>query len=125
MQVREGNPISLEQGATAVAPADALHRYPPGDLVIWIFILAELLVFGIFFASYAFTRLNHVQLFNQYQLTLDRDAALINTQALFKGQLIGDWFMGLRGVRGIWRWVIITWLFVFGGLITLALVLTY
>jgi nitric oxide reductase NorE protein len=58
------------------------ERYPPGDLAIWIFILAELLVFAIFFAAYAFTRMNNVELFNQYQLTLDRNSALINTLVL-------------------------------------------
>jgi len=57
-------------------------RYPPGDLVIWIFILAELGVFAAFFGAYAITRMQHVALFNLYQLTLDRDAALINTFAL-------------------------------------------
>lgn len=93
VQVRENNPVSLEPGASAVVSADTLNPYPPGDLVIWIFILAELLVFGIFFASYAFTRLNHVELFNQYQLTLDRDAALINTLAL----LTSSYFV-IRGV---------------------------
>ncbi len=60
-------------------------KYPPGDLAIWIFILAELAVFAIFFASYAFTRMNHVELFNQFQQQLDRDAALINTLALITG----------------------------------------
>ncbi len=58
------------------------NKWPPGDLVIWIFIMAELLVFGIFFAAYAFTRANHVELFNTYQATLDRNAALLNTLAL-------------------------------------------
>jgi nitric oxide reductase NorE protein len=59
------------------------HRtYPPGDLAIWIFILAELLVFAIFFAAYAFTRVGHVELFNTYQQTLDTNAALANTLAL-------------------------------------------
>ena len=58
------------------------RRTPPGDLAIWIFIMAELLVFAIFFATYAFTRAGHVELFNQYQLTLDRNLALINTLAL-------------------------------------------
>lgn len=67
--------------------------YPPGDLAIWIFILAELLVFAIFFAAYAFTRMAHVELFNQYQATLDRDAALINTLAL----LTSSYFV-VRGV---------------------------
>lgn len=57
-------------------------RYPPGDLAIWVFILAELAAFGAFFGAYAFTRMQHVELFNQYQLTLDKTAALINTFAL-------------------------------------------
>ncbi|MCK4707855.1 MAG: cytochrome c oxidase subunit 3 family protein [Gammaproteobacteria bacterium] len=58
------------------------RRTPPGDLAIWIFILAELLVFAIFFATYAFTRSSNVELFNASQLTLDRNLALINTLTL-------------------------------------------
>jgi nitric oxide reductase NorE protein len=58
------------------------RQYPPGDLAIWIFIMAELLVFAVFFSAYAFTRTSHVELFNTYQLSLDTDAALINTLAL-------------------------------------------
>ena len=57
-------------------------RYPPGDLAIWVFILAELAAFAAFFGAYAFTRMQHVELFNHFQATLDRDAALINTFAL-------------------------------------------
>ena len=44
--------------------------------------------------------------------------------ALLKGQLVGDWFMGLRRVRGWWRWVVLVWLFVTGSLITIAFVLS-
>ncbi len=58
------------------------HARPPGDLAIWIFICAELLVFAVFFASYAFTRANHVELFNEWQQHLNRNYALINTLAL-------------------------------------------
>jgi len=39
-------------------------------------------VFAVFFAAYAFTRMNHVELFNEFQLNLDRQAALLNTFAL-------------------------------------------
>ena len=46
------------------------------------FILAELLVFAVFFSVYAFTRASHVELFNSMQQTLDTNAALINTLAL-------------------------------------------
>ncbi len=66
----------------AGTPKDPAGRYPPGDLAIWIFILAELAVFAAFFASYAFTRMGHVELFDTYQATLDRRAALFNTLAL-------------------------------------------
>ena len=41
---------------------------PPGDLAIWIFILAELSVFGLLFVVYAFTRRHNLELFNLYQL---------------------------------------------------------
>ncbi len=54
----------------------------PGDLAIWFFIMAELLVFGVFFIVYVFVRSNNVELFNTYQLELHRMAGAINTIAL-------------------------------------------
>jgi len=85
------------------------NRWPPGDLVIWIFIMAELLVFGVFFSAYAFTRANHVELFNTYQLTLDRNAALINTVALitssyFVVRAVAD--IRANDSRGCFRWLL-------------------
>lgn len=47
-------------------------------------------------------------------------ALLVLGIALVKGHLVGDFFMGLHGLRGPWRWVIIIWLTLLGGLITLA-----
>ena len=73
---------------TAPASPDAAPARPPqagdlpGDLAIWVFIFAELLAFGVFFASYAFTRASNVALFNEMQLTLDRGAGAINTVLL-------------------------------------------
>lgn len=57
-------------------------RYPPGDLAIWFFIFAELLVFGVLFITYAVVRSRHVDLFNESQLLLDRHLGLINTLVL-------------------------------------------
>ena len=54
----------------------------PGDFAIWIFIFAELLVFGIFFLIYAVVRAQNVELFNQYQDTLNREVGAINTVLL-------------------------------------------
>ena len=87
----------------------AARRYPPGDLALWIFILAELLVFGVFFAAYAFTRAQHVQLFNTYQATLDRNSALANTLVLitasyFVVRAIGAIRSGRVRVASGWLW---------------------
>jgi len=57
----------------------------PGDLAVWLIILAELLTFGIFFLSYAFARSLDVALFNQSQRTLDLNSGAINTVLLITG----------------------------------------
>ena len=54
----------------------------PGDLAIWFFIFMELLVFGIFFIVYAVVRSQNIALFNQYQLTLNRELGAANTLLL-------------------------------------------
>nr|WP_232023990.1 cytochrome c oxidase subunit 3 family protein [Sulfurivermis fontis] len=54
----------------------------PGDFAIWIFIFAELLVFGVFFLAYAFARANNVELFNESQVHLDRLSGAVNTVVL-------------------------------------------
>jgi len=61
---------------------EAAQRYPPGDLAVWVFILAELLVFALFFTAYAFARLQDLELINEFQQHLDRRSAFINTLAL-------------------------------------------
>ena len=61
----------------------AIEKEPlPGDLAIWFFIMAEMLVFGVFFIVYVFVRSDNIELFNTYQLELHRIAGVINTMAL-------------------------------------------
>ena len=57
-------------------------RLLPGDFAIWFFIFAELLVFGITFISYAIVRVQNVEMFNQFQLTLNRELGAANTLLL-------------------------------------------
>ena len=59
-----------------------LPRLLPGDFAIWFFIFAELLVFAIAFLSYAVVRVQNVEMFNQYQLTLNRELGAANTLLL-------------------------------------------
>ncbi len=66
----------------------------PGDLAIWFFILAEMLAFAVFFASYAFARAHNPALFDLYQQTLDRNAGALNTVLL----ITGSWFV-VRAVQ--------------------------
>ena len=63
--------------SSSIAPAS-----PPalqGDVAVWVFLLAELLAFGVFFLAYAFARARHPQLFDAAQASLDRRSGLINT----------------------------------------------
>jgi nitric oxide reductase NorE protein len=58
------------------------RRHPPGDLAIWVFILAELAAFALLFILYGVVRAKQVGLFNEMQLTLDRNAGALNTVLL-------------------------------------------
>lgn len=78
--------------STISAPSEIVEsKRLPGDLAIWIFILAEMLAFAVFFSAYAFARASNVELFNQYQQTLDRNAGALNTVLL----ITGSWFVVL------------------------------
>ena len=68
----------------------------PGDFAIWLFIYAELLVFGVFFISYAVVRSQHVALFNESQLLLDARLGLLNTLVL-----ISSSYFVVRAVHAI------------------------
>lgn len=70
----------------------------PGDLALWIFIFAEMLVFGVLFVAYAFTRAKNVALFNESQLTLSQTSGAINTLVL----ITSSYFV-VRGVSAIKR----------------------
>jgi len=68
----------------------------PGDLAIWFFIFMELLVFGIFFIAYAVMRLQNIEMFNHYQLTLNRELGAVNTLLL----ITSSYFV-IRAVQAI------------------------
>ncbi|MBI3285030.1 MAG: cytochrome c oxidase subunit 3 family protein [Burkholderiales bacterium] len=74
--------MSSELSISPPATVPTGKRSLPGDLAMWCFILAELLVFGIFFLAYAYTRARHVAMFNSSQLELDRVSGAMNTLLL-------------------------------------------
>lgn len=65
-----------------IAIAEIKPKLLPGDLAIWFFIFMELLVFGIFFIVYSVIRTQNIELFNYYQLTLNRELGAANTLLL-------------------------------------------
>lgn len=83
---------------TVAMPSPKHDDALPGDLAIWIFILAEMLAFGVLFVAYAFTRAHNVELFNESQLTLNRTAGVINTLVL----ITSSYFV-VQGVYAIKR----------------------
>jgi nitric oxide reductase NorE protein len=84
---------------------------------MWFFIMVELVVFGLFFAAYAFARSANVPLFNEYQATLDLRAGFVNTLALITASYLvvrsvaairvgaagacTAWLLGALGLGGV------------------------
>ncbi|MCO6413088.1 MAG: cytochrome c oxidase subunit 3 family protein [Thiogranum sp.] len=93
-------PVQLQPDVNAIAtpPAPRRVRDLPGDFAIWIFIYAELLVFGVFFLAYAFARAGNVELFNEHQQFLDRTTGAVNTLVLITSSLFA-----VRAVEAIRR----------------------
>lgn len=86
--------IAMHPNADTVAVAPRL----PGDLAVWLIILAELLTFAILFLSYAFARAHDVALFNASQSSLDLNSGAINTVLL----ITGSWCV-VHAVRAVRR----------------------
>ena len=78
----------MSEISPATEQASASSKRLPGDLAIWFFIMAELVAFAVFFSAYAFTRAKHVEMFNLYQQTLDRDLGALNTVLLKKNKRV-------------------------------------
>ena len=72
----------MDATTTLTEPLIDEPRLLPGDFAIWFFIFAELLVFGIAFMSYAIVRVQNVEMFNEFQLTLNRELGAANTLLL-------------------------------------------
>ena len=92
-------PVSIAIPMMCAEMHDSTHSgYPPGDLAIWFFIFAELLVFGTLFVTYAVVRSHNLELFNESQLMLDQHLGLINTLVL-----ISSSFLVVKAVNAIGR----------------------
>lgn len=82
---------------TAVEPARPVRRLP-GDLAMWIFILAELAVFGILILAFAVTQMLQIDLFRDSRQALDSSTGLALTLGLLTSGLFAA--LAVEQVRG-------------------------
>lgn len=66
-------------------------RRLPGEQGVWVFIAADMAMFGLLFVSFMLERSKNVELFNQSQLALNDNYGGINTLIL----LTSSWFVAL------------------------------
>ncbi len=82
-----------EQGVARARPEKML----PGEEGVWILVLGDMIVFGLFFITYLYYRAQETDLFNHAQALLNLHFGVINTLLL----LTSSWFvvMGVEAVR--------------------------
>ncbi|RJF89412.1 cytochrome c oxidase subunit 3 family protein [Oleomonas cavernae] len=77
--------------ATTSSRAEPGASYLPGDKDVWVFIIAELSMFGVFFVAYIVNRAAEPALFNASQQMLDICSGALNTLIL----LTSSWMVSL------------------------------
>jgi nitric oxide reductase NorE protein len=84
---------------TAVAPKEGekRKRHIPGEEGVWVFIMGDMTVFAVFFATFLYYRGQQVELFDQGARTLKQSYGVINTLLLLTSSLLV--VMGVRAVR--------------------------
>ena len=91
--------MSGSQAATSQS-----RRHVPGEEGLWVFICGDLVVFAVFFITYAVARQQELALFETAQALLDRHLGLLNTlllltSSLFVAQAVAAVRRGDRNAR--------------------------
>lgn len=79
------------------APLARARPHIPGEVGIWVFILGDMAVFGLFFGVFLYERGDQVELFNASQATLNMTFGAVNTLLLLTSSLFVAW--GVRMLR--------------------------
>lgn len=92
--MRRNDGFDLNKVSPPVLPA---KTHVPGEVGIWVFILGDMVIFGLFFIVFVYYRGLDVELYLQSQATLNQNYGAINTLFL----LASSWFvaMGVDDMR--------------------------
>ena len=79
----------------------AKEKHIPGEVGIWVFVLGDMFIFGLFFVTFAYYRNLDVALFQQSQAKLNQNWGALNTVLL----LTSSWFVviGMSAIRQAYR----------------------
>ncbi|HSV37523.1 MAG TPA: cytochrome c oxidase subunit 3 [Nocardioidaceae bacterium] len=80
----------------ASSPGGPRQRHLPGEEGLWVFIMGDLLMFGVFFGVLVVSRAKDVAVFAEAQAHLHVELGLLNTVLL----LTGSWFVA-RGMQAL------------------------
>ena len=70
---------------------EPLAKRLPGEDGVWAFVLGDMVIFTMFFATFLFYRVEQGELFSQSQALLNRDYGVVNTLLL----LTSSWFVAI------------------------------
>jgi nitric oxide reductase NorE protein len=73
--------------ATSTAPPESTARRVPGEDGTWVFLFGDMLVFGVFFATFMVERSKSPEQFDTGRTTLHIGVGLINTLVLLTSSL--------------------------------------
>jgi nitric oxide reductase NorE protein len=87
----------MTKAETCLEPATA-DKKSPAESGVWMFILGDMMLFALLFASYAWDRTQQYELFVQSQAALSKGFGVVNTLLLLTGSLFV--VLGLHWARG-------------------------
>jgi len=91
-------PASLGQNPTGVAQIKTTSARMPGELGLWIFLLADMSIFALYFWVFIWNQSLHPEQFQQGQASLNHSLGLLNTVILLSSSYFAA--MAVHSARG-------------------------
>jgi nitric oxide reductase NorE protein len=86
-----GTPTNGGRRSVTVGPIHRRGEHIPGELGVWVFIIGDMVIFGLFFVTFAVYRTSSLQLYSQSQQAMNQTFGVINTVIL----LTSSWLVAL------------------------------